>query len=122
MSPNSADDPMNDLDPRLLDLLHTRLTSFVKWDVLRFFHEHPQITETAENIARSTGRDLRAVEPELVQLARHSILEMEMLTGLRVYTLSDDPAIRQLIHEFFIACDDRRFCLRAVYHVIDGLH
>lgn len=122
MSLNSADDPMTEMDPRLLDLLHTRLTSFVKWDVLRFFHEHPQVTDTAENIARSAGRDLRAVEPELAQLARHSILEMETLTGLRVYTLSDDPATRQLIHEFFIACDDRSFRLRAIYHVIHGLH
>lgn len=122
MLPDSADDPMNDIDPRLLDLLRTRLTSFVKWDVLRFFHEHPQITDTAENIAHSTGRDLRAVEPELAQLARHNILEMELLTGLRVYTLSDDPATRQLIHEFFTACDDRRFLLRVIYHVLRGLY
>jgi len=115
-------DPMSDMDPRLLDLLQTRLTSFVKWDVLRFFHEHPQLTDTADRIAQHTGRDVLAVEPELVQLARHHLLEMELLSGLRVYTLSDDLATRQLIHDFFTACDDRQFRIKAIYHVIRNLH
>ena len=114
-------DPMDDIDPRLLDLLQTRLTSFIKWDVVRFFYEHPETTDTADRIAHATGRDLHTVEPELVQLARHAILEMDTLTGLRVYTLSDDPDTRQLIHEFFTACDDRQFRLKAIYHVINQL-
>lgn len=113
---------MNAMDPRLLDLVRTRLTSFVQWDLVRFFNEHPQITDTAENIARYTGRDLRVVELELMKLARQNIVEAEMLTGLRVYTLSDDPAVRRLIADFIEACRDPRFCIRATYHVIANLH
>lgn len=126
LSPERTDgaaiDPMDDMDPRLLDLLQTRLTSFIKWDIVRFFYENPDTTDTADRIAQSTGRDLRTVEPELVQLARHAILEMETLTGLRVYTFSDDPDTCQLIHEFFSACEDRQFRLKAIFHVIRQLH
>ena len=120
--PQCPPEDLVDVEPRMRDLLTTRLTSFIKWDILRFFHENPQITETAERIADEIGRDVDVVEPELIQLARHSLLEMETLTGLRVYTLSDDPDTRQLIHEFFTACNDRRFRLKAVYHVIQQLH
>jgi hypothetical protein len=120
--PQCPPEDLVDVDPRMRDLLTTRLTSFIKWDVLRFFHENPQTTETAERIADEIGRHVDVVEPELIQLARHSLLEMETLTGLRVYTLSDDPDTRQLIHEFFTACNDRRFRLKAVYHVIQQLH
>lgn len=114
-------DPMEEIDPRLLDLLQTRLTSFIKWDVMRFFYENPEMTDTADRIAHSTGRDVHTVEPALFQLARHAILEMDTLSGLRVYTLSDDPDTRQLIHEFFTACTDRRFRLKAIYHVVNQL-
>ena len=118
----SPGDLVGDMEPHLLDLLTTRLTSFVKWDVIRFFYQNPQVTETAERIADEIGREVDVVEPELVQLARHAILEMETLTGLRVYTFSDNSDTRRLIHEFFTACEDRRFRLKAIYHVIMRLH
>jgi len=43
---------MGDMDPGLLDFLKTRVNSFVKWDLVRFFHENPHTTDTAENVAR----------------------------------------------------------------------
>ncbi len=61
---------MDDMDPRLLELIQTRINSFIKWDLVRFFHDNPHTTDTADSIARYTGRDVRTVEPELLQLAR----------------------------------------------------
>ena len=49
---------MNDIDPRLLELIHTRINSFIKWDLVRFFHDNPHTADTADSIARYTGRDV----------------------------------------------------------------
>jgi hypothetical protein len=112
---------MDDMDPRLLELIQTRINSFIKWDLVRFFHDNPHTTDTADSIARYTGRDVRTVEPELLQLARDGVLEMEDLTGMRVYTLTGDPDVRELIRRFIRACDDRQFRVKAIYHVIRSL-
>jgi predicted transcriptional regulator len=112
---------MDDMDPRLLELIQTRVNSFIKWDLVRFFHENPHTTDTADSIARYTGRDVRTVEPELVQLVRDGVLEMEDLSGMRVFTFATDPDMRELITSFIQACDDRQFRVKAIYHVIRNL-
>ena len=88
---------MDDMDPRLLDLIQTRVNSFIKWDLVRFFHDNPHTTDTADSIARYTGRDVRTVEPELIQLAQDGVLDMEDLSGMRVYTLTQDQDVRDLV-------------------------
>jgi hypothetical protein len=112
---------MDDMDPRLLELIQTRINSFIKWDLVRFFHDNPHTTDTPDNIARYTGRDARTVEPELIQLARDGVLEMEDLSGLRVFTLVEDVETRSLLDKFIAACDDRQFRVKAIYHVIRSL-
>jgi hypothetical protein len=112
---------MDDMDPRLLDLIQTRINSFIKWDLVRFFHDNPHTTDTADSIARYTGRDVRIVEPELGQLARDGVLQVEDLSGLNVYTFTTDKDIRELISNFIRACDDRQFRVKAIYHVIRSL-
>jgi hypothetical protein len=112
---------MDDMDPRLLELIHTRINSFIKWDLVRFFHENPHTTDTAENIARYTGRDVRTVEPELLELAQDEVLQMDNLSGLRIFTLSTDAETRNLIGQFIQSCDDRQFRVKAIYHVIRSL-
>ena len=112
---------MNDIDPRMLELIQTRINSFIKWDLVRFFYENPHTTDTADSIARYTGRDVRTVEPELRQLAQSGVLEMEDLSGLHVFMLANDPEVRQLISSFIRACDDRQFRVKAIYHVIRSL-
>lgn len=112
---------MDDMDPRLLNLIQTRINSFVKWDLVRFFHDNPHTTDTADSIARYTGRDVRTVEPELIALARDGLLMMEDLVDLRVFALAPDSTVRALIGEFIAACDDRQFRVKAIYHVIRNL-
>jgi predicted transcriptional regulator len=112
---------MDDMDPRLLELIQTRVNSFIKWDLVRFFHDNPHTTDTADSIARYTGRDVRTVEPELIQLSQDGVLDMEDLSGMRVYTLTQDQAVRDLVANFIQACDDRQFRVKAIYHVIRSL-
>jgi hypothetical protein len=112
---------MDDIDPRLLEFIQTKVNSFIKWDLVRFFHDNPHTTDTADGIARYTGRDVRTVEPELHQLVMAEVLQKTTLDDLTVYTLATNIDTRKLIDSFILACDDRQFRVKAIYHVIRGM-
>ena len=112
---------MGDMDPRLLDFLKTRVNSFVKWDLVRFFHENPNTADTPENVARYAGRDPAIIEHKLAELAEAGVLNREMVGNMAVYSLATDQEMRELIDEFVLACDDRQFRVKAIYHIIRGM-
>ena len=112
---------MEDMDARLLDFLRNQVNSFVKWDLVRFFHENPNTTDTAENLARYAGRDPSAIERELHELAESKVLNQETLGEMTVYSLATDREMRGLIEQFVLACDDRQFRVKAIYHIIRGM-
>jgi hypothetical protein len=106
---------MNDA---LLDFLHNKVNSFIKWDLIRFFHDNPHAKDTAENIARYTGRDSRAIERELNALVNTEILQSQERAGMKIYELIDDPDAQKTINQFMEACHDRQFRVEAINHVI----
>jgi hypothetical protein len=112
---------MGDMDPQLLEFLKTRVNSFVKWDLVRFFHDNPYTADTVENIARYAGRDVATVEQELAALAADGVLQADRVGELTVYALATDAAMRALIERFILACDDRAFRVKAIYHIIRGM-
>ncbi len=113
---------LDDIDPRLQDFIASKVNTFVKWDLVRFFHDNPSTAETPGNIALATGRAEANVAPELVELALCGVLlAVQTGDGLTVYALTEDKAIRHLINTFILACDDRAFRTRAVYYVLRGL-
>jgi len=112
---------MGDMAPQLLEFLKTKVNSFVKWDLVRFFHENPNTTDTAENIARYAGREATAIEVELGELVSAGVLERQRIGELTVYSLANDPAMRSLVQQFVLACDDRQFRVKAIYHIIRGM-
>ncbi len=112
---------MDDMDPEMLDFLHDKVNSFVKWDLVRFFHDNPHAADTADSIARYTGRDVRTIADELIGLVTAGVLEQTELSGQTIYMLTADQAMRDLISEFVRACDDRMFRVKAIYHVIRGM-
>jgi hypothetical protein len=112
---------MEDMDSRLLDFLKNQVNSFVKWDLVRFFHENPNTTDTAENVARYAGRDPVAIEQELADLAESGVLRRETVGDLTVYSLATDEEMRDLIEQFVVACNDRQFRVKAIYHIIRGM-
>ena len=111
---------MADMDPALLDFLRTKVTSFVKWDLVRFFHDNPHTTDTAENIARYAGRDAAQIRTGLAELAASGVLEENRLGDMLVYSLALDPVIRALLDRFAEASDDRQFRIKTIYYIIRG--
>jgi len=112
---------MGDMDPQLLDFLKTKVNSFIKWDLVRFFHENPHSTDTAENVARYVGRDASVIEAELGELVGTGVLERQRVGDLWVYSLATDAHMRKLVDQFILACDDRQFRVKAIYHIIRGM-
>ncbi|RLC68202.1 MAG: hypothetical protein DRI48_00180 [Chloroflexi bacterium] len=111
---------MADMDPQLLEFLQTKVNSFVKWDLVRFFHDNPHTTDTSENIARYAGRSVETIQTELSELARDGVLEENKLGDMTVYSLASDRKIRDLLEQFVKASDDRQFRVKAIYHIIRG--
>ncbi|MBN1262182.1 MAG: hypothetical protein JXB35_16005 [Anaerolineae bacterium] len=111
---------IGDMDPELLDFLNRYVDSFVKWDLLRFFHNNPHTIDTVDNIARYAGRNQETVQQELADLAMRGLLEETHMGSMVVYALAANPAIREQLARFIDASDDRQFRVRAIYHVIKG--
>jgi len=112
---------MADMDPELLTFLRTRVNSFVKWDLIRFFGENPYTTDTAENIARYAGRNVETTRAELAELAAQGVLVEQRLGEMTVYSLSNNPEVRRLVQRFLEASNDRQFRVKAIYHIIRGM-
>jgi predicted transcriptional regulator len=112
---------MNDMDPQLLDLVKTKVNSFIKWDLVRFLRENPNTADTAENIAKYIGRNAATVEPELRELVDSQIMEVKSLEGMPVYSLTQDANVRELIDRFITACEDRHFRVKVIYHIVRGM-
>jgi hypothetical protein len=111
---------MADMDPQLLEFLQTKVNSFVKWDLVRFFHDNPHTTDTPDNIARYAGRNVETIRAELAELARDGVLEENQLGDMTVYSLAPDRQTRELLAQFVRASDDRQFRVKAIYHIIRG--
>jgi len=112
---------MNDMDPTLLEFVKNKVNTFIKWDLLRFFHENPNTSDTAENIARYVGRSATAVKTEAQQLVESGLMDIRTVDDLPIYTLTRNEQARQLINRFLHACEDRNFRVKVVYHIIRGM-
>jgi hypothetical protein len=111
---------MADMNPQLLEFLREKVNSFVKWDLVRFFHDNPHTTDTADNIARYAGRNVDTIRTELAELTKDGLLEKNQLGDMVVYSLSPNPQTRELLEQFVKASDDRQFRVKAIYHIIRG--
>ena len=109
------------IDEAIRDFLRNKVNSFIKWDLVRFFHDNPHTRDTAENIARYTGRDVAAIEDELNGLVQVKVLNATEVSGLSIYELYPEEKTRKLIDRFMTACHDRQFRVKAIHHLIEGM-
>jgi hypothetical protein len=121
MSEDFTSKLMNDMDPALLDFVKSKVNSFIKWDLVRFFHENPHTADTAENIARYTGRHVDAIQPELEELVDEGVMQVRRIDDTAIYSVVSNTEMRSLMQKFVLACEDRHFRVKAVYHIIKNM-
>ncbi len=108
----------DDIDTELISFVRQVANSFVKWDLIRFFNENPHAVEHAEILARYISREVRDIEPDIEGLLESAILRVRVVSGVKAYSLTTDAATRALVSRFVQACDDKRFRLVAIQHVM----
>ncbi len=108
----------DELDPTWQEFLHHTVNSFVKWDLVRFFHDNPHTVDTAEHIAKFISRDVETVLQELDALVDAKVLKRKEVNNHQIYAFTSTKKIRQRIQDFMIACQDRNFRVKAIHHVI----
>jgi len=106
-----------DTDPELLDFLRTKVDSFVKWDLIRFFYNNPNTSNTAGHIARFVGRHVTPVQAELAELAQEGVLQENRKHGGTLYSLTPDHETRRLLDRFVMASEDRSFRVKAIFYI-----
>lgn len=119
--PDLAARLMDDMDPEVLEFLRSTVNSFIKWDLIIFFSENPNTTDTATNVARYIGRDVSAIERELDELVEAGVLQRERAGELIVYSLTADEQIRQRVKRFESVVSDVQFRSKVFYHLIRGM-
>lgn len=102
------------MDGKWSSLIRTKINSFTKWDLVRFFHDNPHTRDTAENIASFLGRDPQAVKIELSELVRAKVLESDESSEGTIFRLSSKKEVRQIISEFIHACHNRDFRMQVI--------
>lgn len=101
--------------------LRKKVNSFIKWDLVRFFHDNPYTADTAANIAAVVGRDTSVIIRELEGLVKTEVLIKERVSGQVIYRLTTETDTRQLIREFVVACHNREFRVHAINQMMLGM-
>jgi hypothetical protein len=89
-----------ELDVDLLVFIERYANDLIKWDLISFFAQNPDVYDTAGNVAHHIGRSLRVVRSELSDLAMLGILEWDSLNGDHIYQLTHRPDLRRLALKF----------------------
>ncbi len=92
--------PGNEVDIDLLVFIERYANDLLKWDLISFFAQNPELCGTAENVARSVGRDPRVVRSELGDLVMLEVLEWDNIDGNQTYQLTQRPDLRRLALKF----------------------
>jgi hypothetical protein len=111
-------DIMEEMDPSVLTFIKEHISSFTRWDVIRFLHENPNTEDTAENLARFVGRAPPVIVCETQEMAEEGILEADTTTGQTIYRLTTDAQLCELIGSLVEAARDRTFRMKLVYHIL----
>lgn len=115
-SPAAADMPS-----QWQEFIETKLDSFVKWDLIRFFHDNPHIQDTAESIAKSVARDKATTARHLNGLVEADVLSVTQRGSACIYQLTDSAETRAMVRDFMDACLDRDFRAQAIHYLIHNV-
>jgi len=92
--------PGNEVDIDLLVFIERYSNDILKWVLIRFFAQNPDLCGTVENVARSVGRDPRVVRSELGDLVILEVLEWGNMDSNQTYQLTQRPDLRRLALKF----------------------
>ncbi len=99
-SSQSRRGPTQEVDVDLLVFIERYANDLLKWDLISFFAQNPDLYDTADNVAWRIGHNPRVVRPELGDLVMLGILERDRLDGDHIYQLTQRSDLRKLALKF----------------------
>ncbi len=106
------------VDAETLEFIQKYLTSYTKWEMLKYFAENPTAAETARSLARRLNKDARQLTQELKSLARTGIISNGQGSEDAAYTLSADEPLRAILFRIAESVKvNNRFRLLLNYHI-----
>ncbi len=124
-------DLLNDLmkfDEEIGEFLQQHVSSFIKWEIIRFFHANPQTGFTLNELTKIFSYTLKNLKPNMQELSEGGLIKQQKQGGTTTfsYDLSDaDPKekkLKKLIDDFIILCQTRQGRLRVIYRMLkDGI-
>ena len=100
--------PTKEVDVDLLVFIERYASDLLKWDLISFFAQNPDLYDTADNVARHIGRNPRVVRPELGDLVMSGVLDRHRLNGDQIYQLTRRSDLRKLALRFAKHLNDPR--------------
>ncbi len=108
------------VDSETLEFIQKYLTSYTKWEMLKYFAENPEASETARGFARRLNKDVRQISEALKSLARTGIINNGNGRNSEdgAYTLTTDEGMRSgLLRIAEASRTNNRFRLLVNYHI-----
>lgn len=107
-------------DLELRHLLAKEISSFSRWDVLRFFLETGQDQATMDEIGDATGRDSEVLLNVMGALTTFGWLARRMGEGETSYLLTQEEERRRLLDRLHASFHDSLFRQQAIYQWTRG--
>jgi hypothetical protein len=107
-SVQNREGPRKEIDVDLLVFVERYANDLLKWDLISLFAQNPGLYDTAENVARRIGRNLRVVRSELSDLVVLGVLDWGKLNGDHLYHLTKHPDLRTQALKFAQHLDKSR--------------
>lgn len=104
--------------------LQRYVNSFVKWEIVQYFHDHPGTPLKAEELARTLNRPAEQIRRELRELSADGLLARHASgkTTTYAYRLSDEKPkereLRELVNHFHTLCRSREGRLKVIYKIL----
>jgi hypothetical protein len=98
---SSLQTPTKEVDVEFLVFVERYATDLLKWDILTFFADNPNICASLSEIAQRLGRSIYVLRPELGDLVLLGILDqIKASNGQALYQLTTEPYLRRMTSKF----------------------
>ncbi|NTV53008.1 MAG: hypothetical protein HGA76_08365 [Candidatus Firestonebacteria bacterium] len=121
------DDGLNSLmglDEPMEEFMARYVNSFIKWELVNYFHEHPQTVFKVLDLAKALNRPAETLKRELQELAEEGFLQ-ETKSAKKLEYLYQTSAeksqvgeLSELVSRFVHLCRTREGRLRVIYKIL----
>ena len=94
---SSQQPPTKEIDVDFLVFIERYAADLLRWDILTFFANHPDLDVSAATVARHIGRSVHSVRPELGDLVLLGVLTRNQPEdGQTRYQLTSSSSLRKM--------------------------